>query len=450
MKYDMIIKNGKIVNSVTTLPADIAIMDGKIAAIAASFPEDEANEYLDAAGLYLIPGLVDPHVHMMDPGYTEREDFITGTAAAAMGGVTTVIEHHRTDPPTYSAELFREKRDYLAERSHIDFCLMGGVTPDNIGNLEAMWQAGAVAFKMFTCGLHAQAAMFSGNLLESFQEIERIGARALIHCEDDGITQKSQELLLRAERHDYLSQYEWRSVLAERVAVRTVIEIAKASRARVTVAHVSSPDLLAEIRAAQEEGYPITAESCPHYFFLTLDDLLDKGPWVKFAPAVRDQETVSQMWRALNNNYISYLGSDHCPFPPEVKRAGEQDIWQAPNGIPGVETGLKLMLTGVNEGKTTLNKVVQVMSEQPAKLYGLFPQKGLIAVGADADLVLVDLQREEVITNDSIVSKCGWTPYDQKRIKGAPLTVILRGKVLVQDQQLMGRPGWGRFIPRPE
>lgn len=450
MKYDLIIKNGCMVSSTSTIRADIAILDGKIAAIAQAFPQGAATECIDAKGLYIIPGLVDPHVHMMDPGFTEREDFMTGSAAAAMGGVTTIIEHHRTEPPTYNAQLFREKQSYLSNRSHVDFCLMGGGTPDNIADLAEMWQCGAVAFKMFTCGLHGQVAMYSGHLLECLQEIKRIGARVLIHCEDDGITQKSEELLKKQGRCDYLSQHEWRSVLAERVAVHTVIEIAKATGAQVTIAHVSSPDLLADIRAAREAGYPLTAESCPHYFYLTVDDLAQKGPWVKFAPATRDSKTASQMWQALNNDYIAYLGSDHCPFPKSQKQVGEDDIWRAPNGIPGVETGLMLMLNGVNERKTTLNKVVQVMSEQPAKLYGLFPRKGIIAVGADADLVLVDLEREETIENEKIVSKCGWSPYDQKLVKGLPTTVLLRGNIIVRERELLGKPGIGRFVARPE
>ncbi len=448
MKSDLLIKNGFLVSSTTTTKANVHIKDGKVLCITETSIEGQPDKVIDAEGLYVIPGLVDPHVHMMDPGHTDREDFITGTKAAAAGGVTTVIEHHRTEPPVVSRVELNDKINYLNGRAVTDFCLMGGIAPDNIDKLEGMWADGAVSFKMFTCGLHGQPAMLPGNMLEAFRKLASLKAQVLIHCEDDTLTNMGEEFFKQAGRTDYLSHYEWRSVEAEEIAISAVIPLAKSTGAKVIIAHTSSPHLLDKIKAARDEGYPIYTESCPHYFHLSTDDLAKKGPWVKFAPSVRKPEVLPQMWQRLDAGFISYIGSDHCPFPKAVKQPGEANIWDAPNGIPGVETGLKLMLTGVNQGMTTLNRVVEVMCENPAKIYNIFPQKGTIAIGADADIVLVDMNKEEVLSNDNIVSKCGWTPYDGKKVKGVPKHVFLRGQQIVTDGKVIGQAGAGKFIPR--
>jgi allantoinase len=452
MKADLLIKNGIVVHSQHCYKANVYVRNEKVVAVTDPAINadngDGAARVINAEGLYVLPGIVDPHVHMMDPGYPEREDFISGTRAAAYGGVTTVIEHHRTNPPVYSAQELEDKIAYLHERAVVDYCLMGGGTPDNIAQIEGMWQKGAVSFKMFTCSLHQQVAMDTCSLREMFRELKRIGAMALIHCEDESLTTLGEAVLKKKNRNDYLSHYEWRSTLAEEIAVETVIKLVKDTGAKVVIAHVSLPGLLDKIKEAQDAGYPIYAESCPHYFHLTTEDLQAKGPWVKFAPAVRTPDVVAAMWSKLNHGFVSYLGSDHCPFPKEIKKPGEGNIWNAPNGIPGVETGLRVMLTAVNNGKTTLPKVVQLMCENPAKIYGIFPQKGIIAVGSDADLVLVDMQKEDVLTNEKIVSRCGWTPYNGWKVKGAPRYVFLRGQALLEDGKLVGEAGMGKFITR--
>lgn len=448
MNADLVIKNGMVVNSRSIYHANVYIKNGKVIAVTENPLAVNTQETIDARGLYLIPGVVDPHVHMMDPGYTDREDFITGSSAAASGGVTTVIEHHRTEPPVTSAKELVDKINYLKDRSLIDFCLMGGGTPDNVDKLEGMWQRGVTSFKMFTCSLHHQPAMSAANLLENFRQLAKLKATALVHCEDDSLTTLGEEFLKRDKRTDYLSHFEWRSHLAEDIAVETVIRVAMETGATVVIAHVSSPHLLQRIRTARDEGYQIFAETCPHYFNLSTEDLALRGPWVKFAPSVREPDLVSKMWSRLNAGDVSYIGSDHCPFPKAVKKAGEENIWEAPNGIPGVETSLRLMLNGVNQGLTTINRLVETMCENPAKIYGIYPKKGTIEVGADADIVLVDMEKEEIISNKRIVSKCGWTPYEGKNIKGTPRIVILRGQIIVREGEILGKPGIGRFVKR--
>jgi dihydroorotase/allantoinase len=443
-----LIKNGTIVNSRGEFKGNILIKNGKIAALLDPEIQIEADEIIDAGGNFIIPGGVDAHTHMMDPGHTEREDFTTGTMAAAYGGITTVIDHHRTVPPVYSVKELKEKIEYLRDKAVVDFGLKGGGSPDNVDKLKDMWDAGVTGFKMFTCDLHGVKAMLPGNLYNTFRELRRIGGIALIHCEDNSITSLNEERLKKEGRNDYLSQCEWRSALAERVAVETVISVAKETGARVVIAHVSQPVLLEKIKEARDEGYPIYAESCPHYFYLTVEDLEKKGPWVKFTPPVKTKEDVAKMWELFNKGYVTTIGSDHCPYPKEDKMRGEKNIWDAPNGIPGVETSMRLMLNAVSEGKTTLNRIVETMCENPAKIYGLYPKKGAIEIGADADIVILDMEKEEVLSNEKVISKCGWTPYDGMKIKGVPALVMVRGQVVAKDGKVLGKPGMGQFVMR--
>lgn len=445
---DLLVKNAVVVSSRSCTPADILVRDGKVLALLAPDSGIEADRVVDAAGKYVMPGCVDGHTHMMDPGFTDREDFTTGTMAAAVGGITTVVDHHRTTPAVYSVDILRDKIAYLGSKACVDFGLKGGISPDNVEELEAMWDEGITGFKTFTCNLHGVKAMHSAFLIRSMTEVARLGGTLLIHCEDDGICQYNEEMLRAAGRTDYHSQFEWRSKMAEYVAVQTVISIAKATGCRTVIAHVSQPELLDQIRAAREEGYEIYAESCPHYFNLTVEDLEQLGPWAKFTPPMNTAEKQEQLWKRFDLGFVTTIGSDHCPYPKEQKVPGEKNIWDAPNGIPGIETSLRLMLDGVARGKTTINRVVECMCENPAKVYGLFPRKGQLQPGADADFVIVNLEREKQVCNQNIVSKCGWSPFDGRTLRGVPEKVFVRGAQVAEDGCFVGSTGYGEFVRR--
>ncbi len=442
------ISNGIIVNSAVSYPGDLLIRDGRIEAILAPGAEAAADEVIDAAGKYVIPGGVDEHTHMMDPGFTEREEFETGTAAAACGGITTVIDHHRTIPAVYGPEELKAKIDYLSSKAVVDFGLKGGISPDNTDQLEAMWKLGITGFKTFTCNLHGVRAMYPGFLYRALREVKRFGGNALIHCEDDSICQMNEELLKAAGRTDYASQLEWRSALAEEIAVKAVIAVAREAGAHVRIAHVSQAKLLRRIHEAYEDGVPVYAETCPHYLYLTGEDVKRLGPWGKFTPPPRDEENLKEMWKLFNLGYVATIGSDHCPYPAGDKLPGERNIWDAPNGIPGVETSMRIMLNAVNEGKTTLNRVVAAMCETPARMEGLYPRKGILQPGADADVVIVNMDQEEKIENASVVSKCKWSPYNGRVLKGVPETVLVRGNIVADHGRVVGKPGDGRFVAR--
>jgi allantoinase len=447
MKADLAIINGLLVDSKSIYPGVLSIREGKIVGITQSL-ENHPQEVIDAKGLYILPGAIDGHVHMMDPGYTDREDFTTGTRAAARGGVTTVIDHHRTIPQVFGAKELSEKREYLKTRSIVDFGLLGGLSLTNLGNLKGLWEAGALGFKGFTCELHEADALGIGNLIEILEEIRKFNGIALFHCEDDSLLKKTEERLRKQGRKDPLSVSEWRSPEAEELAVRTVLYTAKRTGARVAVAHTSLPSLVLEMAQARAQGIPIYTETCAQYLTLTVEDLKEKGPFCKFTPPPRKKEEVEKMWWCLSHGLIDMVNSDHCPYPYSDKEAGEEDIWLAPFGIPGVETTTPILLDGVAKGKLTLPQVAYVRSERPAMIYGLTGQKGSLRVGCDADLIFIDLKRKVVLNNLKIISKCGWTPYHGKEITGDVVLTMVRGKVVMKEGEVLGEPGWGRFVTR--
>jgi dihydroorotase (multifunctional complex type) len=384
----------------------------------------------------------------MDPGYTDREDFTTGTRAAARGGVTTVIDHHRTVPQVFGAKELIEKRNYLEKRAVVDFGLLGGLSLTNLGNLKGLWEAGALGFKGFTCELHEADALLSGNLMEILDEIRQFDGIALFHCEDDSLLKKKEEQLREQGRKDPLSVSEWRSPEAEELAVRTLIYAARKTGARVAVAHTSLPSLVLEQAAARAEGIPIYTETCAQYLYLTEEDLKAKGPFAKFTPPPRKKEEVEKMRWCAGHGLIDMVNSDHCPYPYANKEAGMKDIWLAPFGIPGVETATLILLDLVSRGLLTLQQVAFLRSERPAMIYGLTGQKGEIRVGCDADLILVDLKRKVVFDNARVVSKCGWTPYHGRKVTGDVILTMVRGKVVMEAGKIIGEPGWGRFVTR--
>jgi len=447
MEADLAITNGLLVDSKMARPGILYINEGKISAISQSL-DNRAKEVIDAEGLSILPGAIDGHVHMMDPGYTDREDFITGTRAAARGGVTTVIDHHRTKPQVFGLKEFVEKREYLKSRSVVDFGLLGGLSLTNLGNLRGLWEGGALGFKGFTCELHEAEALGIGNLMEILSEIRKFNGVALFHCEDDSLLKKAEERLRAEGRKDPLIVSEWRSPEAEEVAVRNLIYAAQKTGARVAVAHTSLPSLVLELAAARAQGVSIYTETCPQYLCLSEKDLESKGPFAKFTPPPRKKDRVEKMEQCLAQGLIDMVNSDHCPYPRSDKEAGLEDIWRAPFGIPGVETAIAILLDGVGAGKWTLSQVAEVRSEKPAMIYGLAGQKGFLRVGSDADLIFVDMKRKRPLVDRQIFSKCGWTPYHGKETAGDVVLTMVRGKVVMRDGKVVGEPGWGRFVTR--
>lgn len=448
MKVDLVVRDAVIVSPQGRVRGDLLVHEGRVAGVVAS-GAGEGAEVVEASGLYLLPGGVDPHVHMQDPGLTEREDFITGTGAAAVGGTTTIVEHHRSIPFVMNAQVLWEKVEHLRARGLVDWALFGGIDPDNLHELRGMWEAGAAAFKLFTCNLHGAKAVLPDKMLEAFREVASFDGLVLVHAEDEFITAANEARLKAEGRKDPRVIPEWRSREAELVAVATTALLARLTGCRVVLAHASHPAVLDLVNRERAQGARMWVESCPQYFYLSEDQIEAWGPWHKFTPPARDRESAEEMWQRLELGHIDMVTADHAPATKEDKARGEQDIWDCSFGLPGVETVLPLMLTGVNEGRVSLERVVAARSQLPAQVYGLWPRKGHLGVGADADFVLVDMEAEKTLRDEDIVSKVGWTPYRGMKVKGLPVRTYVRGRLVAADGKPVGEPGWGQFLPGP-
>jgi allantoinase len=448
VNIDLVIRNATIVSPSGQVRGDLLVFAGKVAGLVAP-GAGEGSEIIEASGLHLLPGGVDAHVHMQDPGLTEREDFISGTSAAAVGGVTTIVEHNRSLPFVTNADLMREKAAYLADRALIDFAQLGGSHPDNVDQLRPMWEAGSVAFKVFTCNLHGAPAIMPDKMLEVFREVASFNGVCLVHAEDETITSGNEGRLKAAGRKDFRVVPEWRTREAEQVAVNTTSLLARITGCRVVIAHASHPEVCDLVNRERARGARLWIECCPQYFYLTEDDIDTWGPFHKFTPPARDRASTEEMWNRLEAGEIDMICADHAPATREDKAQGLADIWDCSYGLPGVETVLPMMLTGVNNGKVSLERLVAARSQVPAQVYGLWPRKGHLGVAADADFVLVDMAAERTLRNEDVVSKVGWTPFEGRRVRGVPVMTFVRGRLVAKDGNPVIDPGWGEYLSGP-
>ncbi len=448
---DLLIRGGLVCDGGAPHQADLLVDGGRVAAVLAPGQADPAGaeSVVDAGGLWVLPGRVDPHVHMMDPGPTHREDFITGSEGAVLGGCTTVIDHPRTEPTVLTADILRQKAAYLKGRSYADYGLFGGGQEDNIGELEGMWKAGALAFKAFTCNLHGVPQVRPEQMRELFRKVASFGGVVLVHAEDEEITKANEQRLRAAGRTDGGVTAEWRSLDAEYAAASDVLAAAQETGCRVILAHASHPKIASLVGEVRGRGYDVHCESCPQYFYLSEEIVRERGPWAKFTPPAREAAAHDQLWRQLEFGIIDTITTDHAPATVAEKKPGEQDIWQAPFGVPGIQTTMPLMLEAVHQGHVSLEAVVRAMSVNPARLWNLYPRKGHLGVGADADIALVDPGAEWTIRGAQLVSKAGWTPYEGQKIHGAIVSTYVRGQLVAHEGRVVRGPDTGIFITRP-
>jgi dihydroorotase-like cyclic amidohydrolase len=384
----------------------------------------------------------------MDPGDAEREDFPAGSLAAASAGVTTVVEHTHGWPVT-TPERLAEKRAHLRGRSHVDYGLAAHVWPDQLGRLGALWRAGVVFFKIFTCETHGVPAIQPDLMLDVFDELAVADAACLVHCEDNLITARAERRLRAQMRDDPAVLYEWRSREAELVATGATALLARLTRVRATIAHVSHPGALQVLAAEQLQGSTAVAETCPQYLFLREDEVLGQGTLRKFTPPARIRSDVDEaaMWAAFNDGAINHLSTDHAPSTRAHKADG--GMWGAHFGLPGLDSTLPLMIDAALTGRTSLERVVTAYADAPARRYRL-SGKGRLAEGFDADLSIVDPVQRWVLTDNVVLSKAGWTPFAGKQLQGRVITTVVRGRTVIADSMPVNVevPG-GKFLPGP-
>lgn len=459
MIADLVIRGGTLVDTEGARRGAVAISGGKIVAADRDDAMPAARETIDAVGRHVLPGVIDTHVHLRDPGRLDREDWVTGTQAAAAGGITTILEMPIAIPPVHTAAILRERAAIVAPRSIVDFGLYAGANPDNLDEIEALAAAGAVAFKTFrTDPVPGRENEFigiccpdAGDMLRVMERAARTGLLHVVHCEEQQIINRTAGAVRAAGRRDGRAHASARPPVAETASVAQTIAIAAATGARLQIAHVSAADAVGMVAAARDRGLKVTAETCPHYLMLTDDALAAWGPYAKCNPPLRDRTAVDRLWDAVRGGGIDVVGTDHSPFLAAEKGTAGGDIWTAPPGLPGLEEFVPLMLTAVHEERLTLPQLARLVCETPARLFGLWPRKGSLRPGADADVTVVDTRAEWVHDHTRLYTKARDTAllYDGMRFRGAPVMTVVRGHIVMRDGQVTGEPGWGEWL-RPQ
>ena len=446
--FDLVVCGGTVVDDRGRARLDVCVRDGKIAALRPPGTAYPGAEIVDADGLVVLPGMVDTHVHFMDPGDPTREDFPTGSGAAAVRGVTTVVEHTHGWPVIDRAS-FAEKQEHLSGRSYVDFGLAAHVWPDRIHELPDLWSMGISYFKAFTCTTHGVPGLDNHALLEVAETMASLDAPCLVHCEDDAVTDRDERALREQGRSDPGLISCWRSREAEMLAVSVVLMAARLRGARLIIAHASHYDVLEAIALERQRGTRVSAEGCLQYFLLREDEVEAHGALRKFTPParLRSDEEERRMWSALDGGLIGHVASDHAPSTVAQKEQGT--IWDVPFGLPGVDTTLPLLVDAALTGRIALERVAALYAFEPARLYRL-AGKGRIAAGYDADLALIDPTATWTLQDDDIRSRAGWSPYSGRPLRGRTAGTMLRGEMIARDGALLAEERRrGRFIPGP-
>ena len=422
----MLIRNGTVVTPEAVERADVLIEGETIAAVGPALSVLAGTRVVDADGLLVFPGLIDPHVHLREPGGEHKEDFTSGTCAALAGGFTTVLAMPNTQPPITDQETLARTLALAASKAVCDFGFFAGATADNATEVAGLGEA--VGLKLYMGS--STGSLLVADLAGQVAHFEHYPGLIAVHAEDEeAVAHFAERGAARGQR---------RPPLCAALAVARALVLADHFQHRLHICHVTTGAELALIRDAKARGVPVTCEVTPHHLFLTDADEARLGPLGRMNPPLRSQEEGEALW--ANLDIVDNLATDHAPHTLEEKRNPTP-----PAGVPGLETALPLLLTAVHDGRLSLRKVARLTSVGPAAIYGL-PHKGRIAPGHDADLTLVDPDVEWTIGERPLFTRCGWSPFEGDKVKGRVERVFLRGQEVYAHGEVLARPGYGRAI----
>ena len=450
------IKNARIIENEQLKTVTIYVEKGKIKDIV---PGDEAllpaKKEINVKGNIVFPGFIDPHVHFDDPGFTEREDFETGTRSAAAGGITTIIDMPCTSiPPVTTGQNFDYKLSIAKPKAYVDFAFWGGVTPQQVESgeykksLKELKDRGIVGVKYYTIsGMELYPRMSVPNMDKAFRLMKELNLVCAIHAEDYYLVDYYSHLMQEMGREDPESWVEGRTYEAEPEAIWSVVGITKKVGNKLHIVHLSTKEGLNIIRWAKSHGVDITTETCPQYLIFTVEDFKKLGSVLKIAPPLRKEEDKEGLWQGLKDNSIDFICTDHAAgrYPEEKS---ESNIWKNYAGIPGTQLVVpSILYYGYHKGRLSLVEVQKLMSENAAKRYGLYPQKGTIKVGSDADFSVVDLDKEWTVEPLKLESKGKYSPLAGEKLKGKIYMTIVRGGIVYrEDKGVIGKKGYGQFV----
>ncbi len=444
-EFDLLLRHGTLVSSAGVRRADLGIADGVIVAEAPELA-GSADEEIDCAGLHVFPGVIDAHVHFNEPGRAEWEGFATGTRALAAGGATTYIEMPlNAHPPTTDGASFRLKLAAAEASSLVDFALWGGLVPGNLECLDELAEAGVVGFKAFmsASGIDDFSAVDDLTLYEGMARAAQLGRIVAVHAENDTVTRELAARALAEGRtgiRDYLAS---RPIVAELEAIERAILFAEETGCALHVVHVSTGRGVALVAAARQRGVDVSCETCPHYLVFTEEDVEAIGALAKCAPPVRSAAERDQLWGYLADGTLPMVASDHSPAPASMK--SDPNFFRVWGGISGCQTLLQLMLTEGYHGRALpLTLIARVTAEYVAQRFRL-PGKGLLAIGSDADLALVDLDATSTLRPEDLFYRHPHSPYVGRQLRGRIMRTILRSRTVYRDGKMVSNP-IGRLV----
>ena len=421
----LIIKNGSCYINGKLTNTDIGLLGNKIKIIG-KIKGDGLNVY-DATNKLVLPGIIDTQVHFREPGSTDAEDLESGSRAAVLGGVTSLFEMPNTNPPTANLIEFEKKLKAAKNRMHSNYAFYFGATPDNTDQLKQLKNVEGC------CGVKLFAGSSTGNLLvDKESDIEKVISNSdrivSIHSEDEDIIKLRKKFIKQGNVH---SHPEWRNVECAMSSTRRVVKIAERYNKKIHVLHVTTKE---EVDFLAMHKKNVTFETTPQHLTLFAPDCYDKlGTYAQMNPPLRSKEHYDRLWVAIKNNIVDVLGSDHAPH---LKSNKDKEYPNTPSGMPGVQTIFPIMIDHVNNGKLTLTQLINLMCENPCRIFGI-KNKGFIKEGYDADLTIVDMSKKVTIKNEMMASKCGWTPFHNHKITGFPVGTIVNGNLVMQDGKIL-------------
>jgi allantoinase len=453
--FDTLIKGGTVVTETGSGLLEVGITDGKIAALLEPGTEANAKTIIDAKGHHVLPGAIDIHFHVRAPAYPQRGTVASETRAAAAGGVTTLFEMPISKPCCATPEIFRQRRALFSQDAYVNFALYGAPGLLNAHYIAEMIAEGAIGFKIFmTEAPQGRDDEFSGlclpgegDLFQGLQLLAKTKAVTVVHAESNPLLGHFSERLKQTGRNDARNHGESRPSVVEALAIAKLLTMNEVLKAKLHIAHVSSRHAAATLKKYQP-FMDVTGETCPQYLLFTEEALAKYGSYAKVNPPLRSKDDQEALWDALSDGTLISVTTDHSPFTMEEKEKAKTDFWAAPPGAPGVEELVPAMLDAVAKGRLKLEQVVQLISTNGAKRFGIYPQKGVIVEGSDADVIIVDLAATTTIDKARLLTQarlCDYL-YDGMTFQGKVLRTILAGQTIFEEGEIVGKPGFGTFV----
>jgi len=442
---DLALVKAKAYMNEAIVDCSMAIDKGKIFKIGKETSMPQSDARLDLKNLLVLPGLIDTHVHLRDEGKAYKEDFYTGTAAAAAGGMTTVLDMPNNNPVTMSIETLRN-RIAIAEREILVNVGFYSEFPRDNSEIQGIVREGAVGFKLYMAEQIGGMDIHSDqNIIDAFKVVGKLGVPTATHAEDEQTLKRNEDKFKSIGRSDINAFLKAHSEDVEVKAIERLLRLVKQTNMHLHFCHVSTEMGLRTINEVKKFGLAVTCEATPHHLLLSTGDIKRVRSLAVTMPPLRDRRDVEGLWEGVNNGWIDVIGSDHAPHTLNEKEA--ESVWDVKVGIPGLETTLPLLLTEVKRSRLSIGDVVKLMAENPAEIFK-FKNKGYLKEGNDADLTVVDLNRKYKIDASSFLSKAKWSPFDNREVIGKPVKAIVAGQLVMDDGDIVAKPGSGRKILR--